>query len=40
MKELKWSGINTCRSVDSEWVGRKRFLSSGDLGGTEDFAGI
>jgi hypothetical protein len=38
--ELKWSGINTCRSVDSGWVRRARFLSSGNGDETEDFGGV
>jgi len=31
MKDLKWSGINSCGSVDSEGVGRRRHLWSGNL---------
>jgi hypothetical protein len=40
IKELKWSGINGCGSVDSEWVGRERFLLSGNQSGTEILAEI
>jgi hypothetical protein len=40
LKELKWSGISSCGSVDCEGVRRKWLLLNGNLGGTEDFAGI
>jgi hypothetical protein len=39
-KDLKWSGINSCGSVDSEWLERGRLLSSGNPGGAGGFAGI
>jgi hypothetical protein len=26
LREMKWSGINSCRSVDSERVGERRLL--------------
>jgi len=38
--ELKWSGINSCGSVDSARVSRERFLQSGNLSGTGGFGGI
>jgi hypothetical protein len=40
LKEIKWSGINACGSVDSEGVGKERFLLSGNSIGNELLAGI
>jgi hypothetical protein len=40
IKELKWSGMNGCGSVDSEWFRRELFLLSGNLSGAADLAGI
>src|SRR5579872_489406 len=37
---MKWSGISSCRRVDSVRVGRAWFLYTSKLGETEDFAGI
>ena len=40
LEELKWIGINTCVSVDSERVKKRWLLLNGNAGGTEGRRGV